>query len=70
MDINVQVIDMDTMIAEQVVSNSDGSYTIFLNAKQTVENRHLAYIHALKHIHGNDFEKSVADEIEWEAHDR
>lgn len=32
-EIFTQVIDMDPMVAEQVVQNADGTYTIFLNAK-------------------------------------
>ena len=32
-DINVQIMDMDTMVPEQLVKNADDTYTIFLNAR-------------------------------------
>lgn len=69
MHINTIFIDMDVLITEQIVANADGSYTILLNAKHTRERQMKAYMHALSHIAGNDFDKTEADTIELAAHD-
>lgn len=68
MDINTQLIDMDVLVSEQISKNSDGSYTIFINARLSHERQIEAYAHALRHIQENDFEKENADQIEVEAH--
>ena len=67
-DINVQIIDMDTAMAERVTLNTDGSYTIFLNARLNHEQQVSAYEHALEHINNHDFEKHDVQQIEFEAH--
>lgn len=59
---------MDVLVGEQITANSDGSYTIFLNARLSHERQLEAYAHALRHIQENDFEKENADQIEVEAH--
>lgn len=69
-DVNVHVIDMDTMVEEQVVKNDDGSYSIFLNARLSTNMQREAYLHALSHICCDDFYKDCADDIEVEAHAR
>lgn len=66
-EINVQIIDMDVMIPEQITRNSDGSYTIFLNARLTHEHRLQSYEHAIRHIKAGDFEKQGGDVQEIEA---
>lgn len=63
-NIGVYFIDMDCCIDEQVISNSDGSYSIFINARLNYERQMLAYQHAIEHIMNDDFEKEYADEIE------
>lgn len=68
MDINTKIIDMDVLVGEQITANSDGSYTIFLNARLSYERQLEAYAHALRHIQENDFEKENADQIEVDAH--
>jgi hypothetical protein len=68
MDINTQLIDMDVLVSEQISKNSDGSYTIFINARLSHERQIEAYAHALRHIQENDFEKENADQIEVDAH--
>lgn len=68
MDINTIFIDMDTLIAEQIVKNTDDSYTIFLNSKLSKDRQLHAYRHALLHIENNDFDKTCADKIEHDAH--
>lgn len=67
-DLNVQIIDMDTAMAERVTLNADGSYTIFLNARLNHEQQISAYEHALEHINNCDFEKHDVQEIEYAAH--
>ena len=67
-DITVQLMDMDTMIPEQLVKNDDDSYTIFLNARLSQESHLKSYYHALKHIIENDFLKDDVQEIESKAH--
>lgn len=66
--INIQIMNMDTKIPEHLVKNDDDSYTIFLNARLSYENRIKSYNHALKHIMENDFEKEDVQEIELDAH--
>lgn len=66
--IYTQVIDMDTSITEQVIKNSDDTYTIFLNARLSWERIMLGYYHALKHIQNEDFDKQNADDIEYKTH--
>lgn len=68
-DINVQVLDMDTMIPEQLIKNSDDSYTIFINARLSQEAQLKAYQHALNHIKNDDFEKYDVQDIESQAHE-
>ena len=67
-EINVQIMDMDTMIPEHLVKNADDSYTIFLNARLSRDRQLKSYCHALKHIKEYDFNKMNVQEIEWEAH--
>ena len=62
--IGVYILDMDHCIDEQVVSNSDGSFSIFINSHLNRERQLLAYQHALEHIAKDDFTKKYADEIE------
>lgn len=68
--VNVKILDMDTGIAEQVVKNHDGTYTVFINARYATEAQKQAYRHAVGHIEDGDFEKDSVQEIEQEAHRR
>ncbi len=67
-DYNIQFIDMNN-IPETVCPNADGSYTIFVNSKLTVERQQESALHALFHILQNDFEKNDVDVIEQKAHE-
>lgn len=67
-NINVQFLNMDTMIPEHLVKNDDDSYTIFLNARLSKDSQLKSYYHALKHIIDDDFEKDNVQEIEAESH--
>lgn len=55
--IGVHLIDMDYLVKEQVVSNPDGSFSIFINARLSAAQQMEAYQHALIHIINSDFEK-------------
>ncbi|MCI9191595.1 MAG: ImmA/IrrE family metallo-endopeptidase [Lachnospiraceae bacterium] len=68
-NINVQLMDMDTMIPEHLVKNDDDTYTIFLNARLSKDRQLKSYFHALQHIKENDFEEVNVQKIESEAHD-
>ena len=68
MNVNTKLIDMDVLIAEQVIKNNDDSYTVLLNARLSHERQLEAYYHAIKHIQNNDFEKYDSGQIELCAH--
>ena len=63
-NIGVHLIDMDTGIDEQVICNSDGSFTILINARLSCAHQMIAYQHAIMHIMNDDFEKKYADDVE------
>lgn len=69
LDVNTFLMDMDVLIPEHVIANSDGSYTVLLNSRLSRERQLEAFSHAMKHIERNDFEKTDADNIELNAHD-
>ena len=49
---------------EAVTLNEDGSYTIFIDRALSREGQQQKFLHALKHILKNDFEKENASLIE------
>lgn len=51
-----------------VILNEDGSYTIFINSRLNYEQQMKAYLHAMKHIVGEDFRKEDVQHIEYLAH--
>ncbi|WP_346918043.1 hypothetical protein [Lacrimispora sp.] len=55
---------METEIEEQVICNTDGSFTIIINSRLNQERQMLAYQHALLHIVNDDFNKKDADSVE------
>ena len=68
-DIQIRLLDFPTnKVTETVTQNADGSYTIFLNSRMTQERQLESYLHAMRHITNNDFEKTDIQEIESEAH--
>ena len=67
-DIIVKLINFPTTAKEAVTENEDGTYTVFINAKLTREKQLEAYMHALGHIMGSDFEKDNVDQVELMAH--
>lgn len=68
-DYQVQLINFpNTRTKEAVTENNDGSYTIFIETSLSREAQQKAFIHAMKHIWENDFNKSDVDKIEVDAH--
>ena len=57
-------------VNEVVVSNDDGSYSIFIDDKLSPGGRINAYQHAMGHIRNRDFEKRDIQRIEYQAHKR
>ena len=53
---------------EAVTINEDGSATIFLNTSDTHEMQKERFLHAMKHLHGEDFSKKSVKIIESDAH--
>lgn len=68
MSIDYQVIYIDMPTKEAVVKNEDDSYTIFINARLNYEQQMKSYLHAMKHIAGEDFQKENVQYIEYFAH--
>ena len=69
-DYQIQLIQFpDTKTKETVVENEDGSYTIFIEASLDSIRQREAFLHAMKHILGDDFEKEDINKIEYVAHD-
>lgn len=68
-DVNVFLYDFhDTKGNEMVCLNEDDSYTILINSRLDRESAIKAYIHALRHIDNDDFDKTDVQEIEYRAH--
>lgn len=68
MSTSYQVILMDMTVNEVVTENEDGSYTIFINSRMNYEKQMRAYLHAMEHINGDDFQKEDVQHIEYHAH--
>lgn len=67
-DVNTIELNLPTTISAYVVTNTDMSYTIVLNARLTQERRLQAYQHEMNHIVCGDYERQSADLIEFYAH--
>ena len=66
-DIYTYLIDLPPKVDETVTPCLDG-YTIYINRNLSPDRQIRAYVHALKHITHNDFEKADVQEIEANAH--
>lgn len=55
-------------VKEAVTENEDGSYTIFIDDALSRYEQQSAFMHALRHICGNDFDGADAQKIEYNAH--
>jgi hypothetical protein len=68
-DVYVYIVNLPSGINEMVTPDTDDDgYTIYIDDKLTYEGAEKAYLHALKHINNNDFEKSNVNDIEITAH--
>ena len=66
---NTILYELPTTVGGFVVHNQDDTYTIVLNSKLSWEDNMASYIHELKHLEENDFERSLpADVIEKLSH--
>ncbi|MFQ9569083.1 MAG: hypothetical protein ACLR03_10675 [Roseburia inulinivorans] len=55
-------------VREAVTENEDGTYTIFIEETLSRSEQQDAFLHALKHITGDDFRKEDIQKIERHAH--
>lgn len=55
---------------ESITENEDGTYTIFIESSLSREEQQIEFMHAMKHLLGDDFEKDNVQQIEFEAHHR
>lgn len=67
-DVNVVFRDFPNFGKEMVVLNEDGSYTVFINTRLNYEQQMKSYLHAMRHIVGDDFQKEDVQNIEYLAH--
>ena len=68
-DYQVQLMDFPSgSVKEAVTANEDGSFTIFIAESLSKEGRQKAFLHAMKHIMGDDFSKDDINAIERMAH--
>jgi hypothetical protein len=65
---SVHLIKLSGKTNECVTRNSNDSYSIFIDVNLNHELQRKAFIYAMKHIIGNDFDKTDADNIELVAH--
>lgn len=66
-DIYVYIVDLPPAVSE-LVTPCCGGFTIYLNARLSYQDRVKAYLHALKHVVRNDWEKEDVQMIESDAH--
>lgn len=66
--VNVKYLKLPCKVKAVSTENEDGSYTVFLNNKLTYEQNRESYLHELRHIQGNDFDKEDINLIELGAH--
>lgn len=67
-DVFVHLLNLPDGTSETVSENSDGTYSIFINARLSTDRQLRAYRHALKHIRSGDFDKIDVQAIELNAH--
>lgn len=67
-DIFVYLVDLPPKIAEMIAPCENG-FTVYLNSRLSYQDRVKAYMHALKHVERNDWNKDNVQMIEKEAHD-
>lgn len=63
-DVFVKYYDMPPRIKSFVRANPDGSYTIVINSRLSIESRLARYEHELRHIQGGDFDYDKDDSVQ------
>lgn len=63
-NINVFIRDLPYSVHGITKLNSDGSYTIFINAHDSVNVQRQSYEHEMQHIKNNDFEEYDIESLE------
>lgn len=64
-DFFVRTVDMPPSIHGSVTPNDDGTFSVYINAKDSAERQRKALEHEVKkHIEGDDFSKEDVREIE------
>lgn len=66
-DVNIQLIPMTVHGA--LTKNDDGSFTMFLNSNDSMEQRMLTYQHEMYHIEHDDFYLGDSAEAERRANE-
>lgn len=61
---NVLFMKLPSRVKGYVCKNEDDTHTIILNSRLSIEQNKQTYVHELKHIENNDFEKSTVNEAE------
>lgn len=68
-DYTVQLVTFPSgKVKETVTLNEDGSYTIFIDVNLNAERQKESFLHAMKHIIGDDFDKRNVNVIEATTH--
>lgn len=63
-NINIFIMDLPYSVHGFTKQNPDGSYTIFINAHDSVNIQRQSYEHEIQHIKNNDFEKYDIESLE------
>lgn len=66
-DIFVYLVDLPPKVAEMITPCENG-FTIYLNARLSYQDRIKAYMHAMRHVERNDWDKTEVQQIEYESH--
>ena len=68
-DYQVRLINFPSgKVREAVTENEDGSYTIFIEENLSQSERQREFLHAMRHIAGDDFSNNDILLIEYDAH--
>lgn len=68
-EIVIHLLDMPYGVNEIVSPNEDGTYSVFINAKLSIDGRSRAYKHAFRHIMNADFAGLDVQSIEYGTRD-
>lgn len=64
-------VDMPCKIGATAVPNEDGTFTVYVNSRLSIEKQKESYLHELRHIKGDDFYKNLSVQvIEFKAHSK